>query len=73
MANAVTTLFGLQHQLLDEVSNEPFVGLPYRIIRASGEVITDVEEKIQTIDSGNKEEKVQLIIPDLSEPMERWE
>lgn len=72
----ISTNFGLQYQLLDETTNEPITELPYRIIRASGEVIegiTDAEGKTQTIDSGNEEEQVQFIIPVLSEPMESWE
>ena len=76
VANTVTTLFGLQHQLLDEITNEPIIDLPYRIIRASGEVIegiTDYQGKTQAIDSGSEEEQIQFIIPVLSEPMESWE
>lgn len=72
----ITANFGLQHQLLDETTNEPITELPYRIIRASGETIegvTDAEGKTQIIDSGNEEEKIQFIIPILSEPMESWE
>lgn len=72
----ISTNFGLQHQLLNETTNEPITELPYRIIRASGEVIegiTDAEGKTQAIDSGNEEEQVQFIIPVLSEPMESWE
>lgn len=72
----ITTNFGLQHQLLDETTNEPIIELPYRIIRASGETIeglTDAEGKTQIIDSGNEEEKIQFIIPVLSEPMKSWE
>ena len=72
----ISTNFGLQHQLLDETTNEPITELPYRIIRASGEVIegiTDAEGKTQAINSGNEEEQIQFIIPVLSEPMESWE
>ena len=72
----ITTNFGLQHQLLDETTNEPITELPYKIIRASGEVIegvTDAQGKTQSIDSGNEEEQIQFIIPVLSEPMESWE
>ncbi|MCF0265890.1 PAAR domain-containing protein [Acinetobacter guillouiae] len=72
----ISTNFGLQYQLLDETTNEPITELPYRIIRASGEVIegiTDAEGKTQAIASGNEEEQVQFIIPVLSEPMESWE
>lgn len=72
----ISTNFGLQYQLLDETTNEPITELPYRIIRASGEVIegiTDAEGKTQAINSGNEEEQIQFIIPVLSEPMESWE
>ena len=71
----ISTNFGLQYQLLDETTNEPITELPYRIIRASGEVIegiTDAEGKTQAINSGNEEEQIQFIIPVLSEPMESW-
>lgn len=71
----ISTNFGLQYQLLDEITNEPITELPYRIIRASGEVIegiTDAEGKTQAINSGNEEEQIQFIIPVLSEPMESW-
>lgn len=72
----ISTNFGLQYQLLDETTNEPITELPYRIIRASGEVIegiTDAEGKTQAINSGNEEEQIQFIIPVLSEPMKSWE
>ena len=71
----ISTNFGLQYQLLDETTNEPITELPYRIIRASGEVIegiTDAEGKTQAINSGNEEEQIQFIIPVLSEAMESW-
>lgn len=68
--------FGIQHQLFDETTQEPIIEMPYRLIRASGEVVegvTDADGKTQAIDSGNSEEKVELIFPDLSKPMESWE
>lgn len=73
---SVSKNFGLQHQLLDENSKLPIIGFPYRIVRASGEIIegiTDTEGKTQVIDSGNTEEQIQFTIPDLSKPMESWD